>query len=191
MSIKIDVQKKPINEFDTRKVSSTEDVYKLNEVQEIKDAIQEHLLLVGLDFNNNLKTIKLVGIGSNKAIIIDSKSIVRTALMSLSDKVVLVHNHPSNSLTPSIHDKRMTCEIGRLLKTFDIELIDHVIVNHYSYMGLGHYEDMKFDYKNSDIEYTEKYFLMEENLKLKNKINELNNRIKEISIKEDEEDMEL
>ena len=106
MSLVLDIQKKEcgINE---RKVNKPEDVFNLEEVQEIKDAIQEHFLFLGLDRVNNIRNISLLGIGTSSHIEIDVKYIVRTALVTGSDKVILVHNHPSNSLEPSFQDKEI------------------------------------------------------------------------------------
>ena len=39
MSLQVDIQKKP-NKTDLRKIRKPEDIYNLEEVQEIKDAIQ-------------------------------------------------------------------------------------------------------------------------------------------------------
>ena len=47
MSLQVEIQKKP-NKTDYRKITKPEDVYNLEEVQEIKDALQEHFLFIGL-----------------------------------------------------------------------------------------------------------------------------------------------
>ena len=37
------------------KINKLSEVFQLKEVQEIKDAIQEHLLFIGLDNRNNIR----------------------------------------------------------------------------------------------------------------------------------------
>ena len=109
MSIELEIDKKPKKEIiKDIKVSNTNDIYDLEEVQEIKDAIQEHLIFIGLDKSNNIRKISLLGVGSSCGILVDTKNIIRTALMSTSDRVILVHNHPSNSLHPSKEDIHIT-----------------------------------------------------------------------------------
>ena len=50
MSIELEIDKKPKKEImKDIKVNNTNDIYDLEEVQEIKDAIQEHLIFIGLD----------------------------------------------------------------------------------------------------------------------------------------------
>ena len=49
------------------------------------------------------------------------KNIVRMALLTVSERVVLVHNHPSNSLMPSKEDIYLTNYISKILKIFNIK----------------------------------------------------------------------
>ena len=58
MSLSIEVQKKQLG-TENRKVSKPSEVFELEEVKEIKDAIQEHLLFIGLDRRNNVRGISL------------------------------------------------------------------------------------------------------------------------------------
>ena len=94
----INIMEKPKkNISDDIKVTCSSDIVKLKDVQEIRNAVREHLLFIGLDNRNNIRNITLLGIGTACNVIIDSKEIIRAALFSASDKVVLVHNHPSNN----------------------------------------------------------------------------------------------
>ena len=97
MSISIEIQKKPKMEKEI-KINGTIDVVNLKEIEEIRNAVQEYLFFIGLDKSNNLKSIKLMGMGSSNIININRKDIIRTALTTFSDRVILVHNHPSNSI---------------------------------------------------------------------------------------------
>lgn len=125
MSLSIEIQKKD-NIEEQRKISKSSEVFQLKEVQEIKDAIQEHLLFIGLDNRNNIRNISLLGIGTSNEIKVDSKYIVRTALVTASERVILVHNHPSNELDPSNHDRHISNITNKLLKVYNIQLLDHI-----------------------------------------------------------------
>ena len=186
MSIEIEVDKKTKKEImKDIKVNNTNDIYELEEVQEIKDAIQEHLIFIGLDKSNNIRKISLLGVGSSCGILVDTKNIIRTALMSTSDRVILVHNHPSNSLKPSKEDIHITNITNKLLKTFNIELLDHIIVTETSYISMNKTKNI-----DKDINLLEKALLVEENTKLKNEIKELNYKLENKEIVE-EDDMEF
>ena len=119
------------------KVTGTKDVLKLQEVQAIKDALQEHLLFIGLDRGNNIRSINLLGIGTSSDIYINSKDILRTALLTASEKVILVHNHPTGVLHPSKPDEELTKKIVGAGKILDIRLLDHLIISEDTYFSFA------------------------------------------------------
>lgn len=59
---------------------------------------------------------------------IDIKKIVRKALDLKAQMVLLSHNHPSGSAFPSTADVRLTEKLREALKTFELSLMDHIIV---------------------------------------------------------------
>ena len=124
------------------KVLSSTDVVNLEQVQAIRNAVKEHLLFIGVDRGNNIRNISILGIGSNCEVLIDSKDIIRTALLSCSEKVILVHNHPSGNLNPSRGDIEFTNKIYEYSKIFGIELLDHIIIGNNNYISLK--EQKKF-----------------------------------------------
>ncbi len=190
MTLSIEIQKKP-NVEDQRKVCKSNEVFELEEVQEIKDAVQEHLLFIGLDTKNNIRNISLLGVGKSNMIEVDLKSIVRTALITASDKVILVHNHPSNEVEPSIYDKDFTNVINKLLKTYDVELLDHIIVGKDKYLSMGKEKLISKEYVTDRGEFTKEALLMEENHKLKEKIHKLTNELQQYKKREQEEEDEF
>ena len=66
--------------------------------------------------------------GTVDCTLIDSKQVVRRALDEQAKAVILVHNHPSGSPLPGESDLRATRQSQLALKTFDIQLFDHVIL---------------------------------------------------------------
>ena len=162
------------------KILSRTDIVNLEQVQAIKNAVKEHLLFIGLDRGNNVRNISILGIGSNCEVLVDSKDIIRTALLSCSERVVLVHNHPSNNLEPTKADIHITNITNNLLKSFNIELLDHIIVTEKEYISMEKIKKFNKNYSNDEINKVEKQFLFEENLKLKLEIEKLqNNKEKE------------
>ena len=134
----VDIIEKPKkNISEDIKVSSSTDIVNLKDVQEIRNAIREHLLFIGLDNRNNIRNITLLGIGTSCNVVIDSKEIIRTALYSASNKVILVHNHPSNNLEPSKDDLHLTDVTNEMLKVFNIQLQDHIIVTEKDFISMN------------------------------------------------------
>lgn len=190
MSLSIEIQKKE-NIENQRKISKSSEVFLLKEVQEIKDAIQEHLLFIGLDNRNNIRNISLIGIGTSKEIKVDSKYIVRTALVTASDKVILVHNHPSNELDPSSHDKHISNITSKLLKVYNIQLLDHIIVVANDYLSMGEINAINWDYEDDKTKSIDNAILIEENQKLKEKVKNLNSKLQKYEKFEKEEEEEF
>ena len=162
------------------KVLSSTDIVNLEQVQAIRNAVKEHLLFIGLDRGNNIRNISILGIGSNCQILVDSKDIIRTALLSCSEKIVLVHNHPSNKLEPSNPDIHLTNVTNQILKTFNIELLDHIIVTETEYISMEKIKKFNRNYINDSIDKMQNGFLIEENKRLKQEIEILKNNRKEI-----------
>lgn len=171
------------------KVRCTSDVVKIKEVQAIKNAMREHLLFIGLDNKNNVRHISLLGIGTSHNVIIDTKEIIRLALFSASDKVILVHNHPSNSLEPSKDDLNFTNVTNGILKVFNIKLLDHIIVTEKEYVSMEKIQKVSNNSELEIIDNMEKGLLLEENKRLKQQIEELQ-KINEI-FKANDENEEL
>lgn len=170
----VDIIEKPEkNISEDIEVSKSTDILKLKDVQEIRNAIREHLLFIGLDNRNNIRNITLLGIGTSCNVVIDTKEIIRNALFSASDKVILVHNHPSNNIEPSQLDLHLTNVTKQILEVFNIRLLDHIIVTEKDYISLQKINKIAKEYNSPAIQTMTKGFLIEENEKLKKENEEL------------------
>lgn len=177
MPLSTDVQKKP-NKILYKKIDKPSEVFELKEIQEIKDAMQEHLLFLGLDRSNNIRNINLIGVGNTNEVMVDSKNVLRIALMNCNDKVILVHNHPSSVTMPSFKDKELTNRLNKFLKVFNIELLDHIIVGEEEYTSMRQVNAIDWDYEDSKTNLIDNTFLVEENKELKENIKTLTNNLK-------------
>ena len=193
MNINVNIIDKPnTNITEYEKIKTPEDVIKIKDVQAIRNAIREHLLFIGLNNQNEVINTTLLGIGTTNNIIIDTKEIIRNALFTASDKVILVHNHPSNSLKPSKDDIYMSNITNQILKVFSIEMLDHVIVTKNDYLSMNYDKFINKNYEDSEINTMTKGLLFEENQKLKQEIQELKEEIEKYKNKDfEKEDNEI
>lgn len=195
MSITIEIPKRDTKEEELRKASSSDAIYNLQEVQEIKNAIQEHMLYIGLDKRNNVRHVNLLSIGNTDLILIDKKNLIRTALMNADDRVILVHNHPSNSLVASKEDIQFSNVMNRLLEAFDIELLDHIIVTEDGYMSMMKEKNINLQYTNDSIDFLNIFLVFDENNKLKEEKSALLEKIakmqNKVAVAEQEEENEI
>ncbi|WP_028866959.1 RadC family protein [Psychromonas arctica] len=56
------------------------------------------------------------------------REVVKAALLVNASALILAHNHPSGSPTPSESDKRITTRLIDALKLIDVRVLDHVVV---------------------------------------------------------------
>ncbi|MBQ9193216.1 MAG: DNA repair protein RadC [Bacteroidales bacterium] len=76
--------------------------------------------------------------GTAESTLIDSRHVLRRVIEQQAKGVILVHNHPSGSPLPGEADIRETRKLQLALKTFDVLLLDHVIIAdgaYYSFEG--------------------------------------------------------
>jgi DNA repair protein RadC len=89
---------------------------------------REHFCLVMLDAQNQVITSRVIHIGTLTMSVVGPREVFREAIREGASAIVVVHNHPSGDVTPSVQDLDLTeklMEVGYLL---DIPLLDHVII---------------------------------------------------------------
>lgn len=89
---------------------------------------RELLLVIFLDQQGRYIFDDIVASGDNRAVRGRFRSIIAKALANETTGVILVHNHPSGSLIPSVEDLQFTRELAALCRPLDLVLIDHLIV---------------------------------------------------------------
>ncbi len=113
--------------FDEVYINNIEDC--LNLMRPIMDTLpkEEIHMLLG---DNSGRLIKRVVL--NKGVVNESfcnvREIADIALRNEASKVILVHNHPSNNVTPSVADKNLTEQLYLTLTMLGINFNDHIII---------------------------------------------------------------
>lgn len=81
-----------------------------------------------------------ISVGGVAVAAVDTKLILREALLRRASAVVMCHNHPSGSPTPSLHDDKLTENLKSACAIMQIPLMDHIIFTesgYYSYADRG------------------------------------------------------
>lgn len=91
---------------------------------------KEHMVATFLDEDYRILGTKLISTGTLNASIVHPRDVFRDAIAHKSNYFILAHNHPSGDLHPSREDLNVTRRIKEAGKALNIELIDHIIVNH-------------------------------------------------------------
>lgn len=104
--------------------------------------LQEKFFAFFFDVRLNCVGYIKVSEGGYDSVMVDTRIIYTTALNTGALNVIICHNHPSTKVDPSNADISITNKIKEGLKTLDIRLIDHVIIeptkrNYYSFADNG------------------------------------------------------
>ncbi len=124
-------------------IKSSEDMAKLLFENWNKNTIelQESFKVILLNNSNKVKGIYELSTGGITGTLVDLRILFAVILKSLSVGIIISHNHPSNKLTPSEADKKLTQKIKKAASFFDIALLDHLIITpngeYYSFADNG------------------------------------------------------
>lgn len=107
----------------------------------------ENIWILMLNRANAIIECRTVSQGGTSATVFDLKSILRQVLLVPGiESIIMVHNHPSGTLRPSIQDDNITRQLIQGCEYLGIRMLDHVIVTQdsfYSYGDEGRLESLK------------------------------------------------
>jgi DNA repair protein RadC len=111
--------------------------YMLPRIQDL-DHEESWVLLL----NNSMRLIRCVHLsrGGLTETAVDARQLLKHALLASATCFVLVHNHPSGNVRPSMADNELTRRVNKAAQTMNIRMIDHVIVtdgDYYSFAENG------------------------------------------------------
>ena len=124
-------------------IQSAPDVYNtMTENGEMARNMEYKEMFFALYLNqaNKLLALHKIGEGTTTAAPVDVKFIMQGAIMTNAAALIVCHNHPSGSTSPSRNDKLMTEKIRKAAELFDIRLTDSVIItadNYFSFVEEG------------------------------------------------------
>ena len=89
---------------------------------------EEYVCCLCYDAAQHLLGLFEVGHGTVNASLVSPREVFQKALLVGAVSIVLVHNHPSQDLTPSQPDKELTTRIARAGELMGVRLLDHIVV---------------------------------------------------------------
>ena len=115
------------------------------------DRNREHFWTVSLDNANRILNIELVSMGSSTRTIAEPMEVFSIPLQKRAVRIMLVHNHPSGGLLPSLSDLDLTDQLIQCGRILHVPVIDHLIITEEGYysFALGDMMD--------ELEKSEKY----------------------------------
>lgn len=88
-------------------------------------------LIKVLFLNGKLDLVKdeIIGNGNINEVKLYKNILITKATQYGCSNIILVHNHPTNDVNPSVADIQLTIDLKELLSMVDMNLVDHIIVS--------------------------------------------------------------
>lgn len=106
----------------------------------LMDKTHEEFWILLLNRGNYVMRAIQVSVGGISGTATDIKMVFKIALDHMASSVILVHNHPSGQLIPSLTDKVLTAQIKEAGRLLDLPVLDHMIFTddgYYSFKDSG------------------------------------------------------
>ena len=104
---------------------------------ENKIDLQEQFKILLLDTGCRALGISEIGRGGIDYTPVDIRIILATALKGRATRLVLAHNHPSGTPSPSKSDRDLTKKLAAAASLMDISVVDHIILTRDSYYSFA------------------------------------------------------
>lgn len=98
---------------------------------------KEFFWVLLLNNNNRVLGFSEIGRGDISGVIVNVREIFQLALTTNAKAIILAHNHPSGSLTPSQADIGITERVHRIGEFMSISLLDHLIITSEYYVSFA------------------------------------------------------
>ncbi len=98
---------------------------------------QEVFAVVFLNSQYHILNMEKLFFGTIDHATIHPREVVQRTLQHNAAALVLAHNHPSGSLTPSAADCDITKHLQQALDLIDIPILDHIIVSQYQSLSMA------------------------------------------------------
>ena len=129
-----------------KNLKSQDKVYMINSSQKAGEYFREYFADAKdkerfacsfLDNSNRIIATKVISTGTVNEAPVFPREILKSALLYDSSSVILAHNHPGGSLSPSPQDISVTKLVGDTLATIKISVVDHIIVGDDSFTSFA------------------------------------------------------
>ena len=118
------------------KISSSVIAYKLLQ-KRLSDLPHEEFWILILNRANQVIKEEYLSKGGISGTVVDVRLICKSAIENNASGIVVAHNHPSGHIQPSLEDKTITKKLKDALKTFEITLLDHLIIGDQAYFSFA------------------------------------------------------
>jgi len=105
-------------------------------MEDMTNLDREHFRVILLDSKNAVISVETVSIGTVNASIVHPREVLKPALEKSATSIILVHNHPTGSVSPSREDILITRRFEKCGRILGIDVVDHIIVGDNNYVSM-------------------------------------------------------
>jgi len=116
------------------KIQSPSDVLPL--VADLRAKHQEYFVTISLNGANEVIEKRIVTVGLLNSSQIHPREVFADVITDRAASVILVHNHPSGSVSPSEDDIQITKQLVEAGRILGISVLDHIIVSKKGYISM-------------------------------------------------------
>ncbi|WP_434037709.1 RadC family protein [Formosa sp. 4Alg 33] len=123
------------------KITSSSSVFEI--MQPILGELpHEEFWIIYLNNSNTILQKQQLSKGGITGTLVDVRLTLKMALELGATALILVHNHPSGTLKPSVADKQITQKLKTAALSLDIKVLDHLIITERSYFSFADENEM-------------------------------------------------
>lgn len=98
---------------------------------------KEQFIVSYLSNSYEIIETKIIAEGTLNRVLIPLREVLENALKNKATGIIMAHNHPSGSLTPSNEDIQLTQKIINIFHPLEIRVYDHIIVGNNTSLSLA------------------------------------------------------
>lgn len=129
-------RKKSESAFELSKITSSKSLFDIMQPV-IGELPHEEFWAVYLNNSNKIISKNQLSKGGITGTLVDVRLVFKSALEYGATGIILCHNHPSGTITPSEADKQITRKLKTAGENLDIKILDHVIVTENSWFSFA------------------------------------------------------
>lgn len=97
--------------------------------EELGDYDREVVAVVNLRADLRPINVNIVSVGTLEQSLIHPRELLKSTILSNASSIIMVHNHPSGSMKPSVDDIKITDRMLQICQLMGIGFLDHIIVS--------------------------------------------------------------
>lgn len=105
-------------------------------MEDLRNKLKEYFYILLLNSKNRIISKELISEGTLNSSLVHPREVFKPAIKKSANSIILIHNHPSNDLTPSKDDILITKRLEETGNIVGIRVLDHLIIGDGQFLSL-------------------------------------------------------